>query len=145
MSVKTILLVEDNVSDIDLAKRALEKVDVNCDLVVAENGREALDYLFGEGSFRGRDLNQKPNIVIMDIKLPGMDGIETLRQIRENPVTQYQPVIMLSSSNAVQDISRCYELHVNGYVIKPIDFHEFADVIKSLCLFWLTFNQLPPN
>jgi len=141
--MKTILLVEDNPSDIDLAKRALEKAGLTNDMVVAENGREALDYLFGTGAYFGRDTNQKPAVVIMDIKLPGVNGIEILKQIRNNPLSQYQPVVMLTSSNAEQDILRCYDLHVNGYIVKPIDFDEFVEVIQCLGLFWLSMNRRP--
>ena len=141
--MKTILLVEDNPSDIDLAKLALKKAGLEINLVVAENGHEALDYLFGLGNYKGRDTNQRPAVVITDIKLPGMDGIEILRQIRKNQLTQYQPVVMLTSSNADQDISRCYELYVNGYIVKPIDFNDFVDAIQCLGLFWLSLNQLP--
>lgn len=143
MSVKTILLVEDNPSDIDLAKRALEKAGFAAELIVAENGREALDYLFGLGNYTGRDTKQRPAVVITDIKLPGMDGIEILRQIRNNPLTQYQPVVMLTSSNANQDILSCYELNVNGYIVKPIDFNDFVAAIQCIGLFWLSLNQLP--
>jgi two-component system, response regulator len=142
--LKTILLVEDNPSDIDLAKRALSKTGFINDLVIAENGQEALDYLFGTGDYFGRDTSQKPAVVIMDIKMTGVDGIEILRRIRNNPLSQYQPVVMLTSSNADRDIQRCYELNVNGYIKKPIDFNEFVEAIQCLGTFWLTLNILPP-
>lgn len=141
--MRTILLIEDNLSDIDLAKRAFEKAGFANDLVVVDNGPEALDYLFGTGKYSGRLYDQKPAVVVMDIKLPGVDGFDILRQIRSNPLTQYQPVVMLTSSNAEQDILKCYELHVNGYIIKPIDFNEFVEVVHCLDHFWLSMNQLP--
>ena len=144
MSAKTILLVEDNPSDIDLTKRALEKAHIMNDLVVAENGEEALDYLFGTGRFADRNIRQLPAMVLMDIKLPGLNGIEVLKCIRENPITHRQPVIILTSSKEENDIKSSYNLGVNSYIHKPVDFYQFAEVIQHLGQYWLALNEVPP-
>ena len=144
MSAKTILLVEDNPSDIDLTKRALEKAHIMNDLVVAENGEEALDYLFGTGRFADRNIRQLPAMVLMDIKLPGLNGIEVLKCIRENPITHRQPVIILTSSKEENDIKSSYNLGVNSYIHKPVDFYRFAEVIQHLGQYWLALNETPP-
>jgi len=144
MSSKTILLVEDNPSDINLTKRALQKARIMNELVVAEDGEEAIDYLFGEGKFAGRDIRQAPAIVLLDIKLPGIDGLEVLRRIRENPVIHRQPVVILTSSKEEQDVVTSYDLGVNSYIRKPVDFYQFAEAIQNLGLYWLVLNETPP-
>jgi two-component system, response regulator len=144
MSTKTILLVEDNPSDINLTKRALEKAHIMNDLVVTEDGEEALDYLFGTGKFNGRNIREMPALVLLDIKLPGIDGLEVLKCIRENPQTRRQPVVVLTSSKEEQDVLTSYDLGVNSYIRKPVDFYQFAEAIQSLGLYWLVLNEIPP-
>jgi two-component system response regulator len=144
MSSKTILLVEDNPSDIDLTKRALEKAHIMNELVVAEDGQEALDYLFGTGHFADRGPQKLPALVLLDLKLPGIDGLEVLKQVRENPITHRQPVVILTSSKEEFDISSSYDLGVNSYIRKPVDFFQFAEAIQHLGLYWLVMNETPP-
>jgi len=145
MSPKTILLVEDNPSDVGLAQRAFENSRIKNHLVVAQDGEEALDYLFGIGKYTGRDPRQQPALVLLDIKLPGLDGIEVLKHIRANPITQRQPVVMLSSSKEVNDIASSYALGVNSYLHKPVDFNQFTDAIQQIGLYWLVLNEVPPK
>ena len=144
MNAKTILLVEDNPSDIDLTKRAMGKAHIMNELVVAEDGEEALDYLFGSGPFAGRDPRQLPAVVLLDLKLPGIDGLEVLKRIRETPQTRRQPVVILTSSQEEQDVAASYDLGVNSYIRKPVDFCQFAEAIQHLGLYWLVLNELPP-
>ena len=141
---KTILLVEDNPSDIDLTKRAFEKEHINNNVVVAEDGQEALDYLFATGKYAGRDVNDLPVLVLLDLKLPKIDGLEVLRQIRANELTHRLLVIILTSSKEDQDLAISYDLGVNSYIRKPVDFHQFAEAIKLLGLYWLVINEPPP-
>jgi len=144
MNSAPILLVEDNPSDIELTKRALEKVHVQNKLIVAENGKEALDYLFGAGIYEGRDVSQMPSVVLLDLKLPGIDGLEVLRRIREKASTHRQPVIILTSSNEDSDLKTGYDLGANSYIRKPVDFSEFTETIAHLAQYWLGFNESPP-
>ncbi len=144
MNSAPILLVEDNPSDIELTRRALEKNQVRNQLIVAEDGKQALDYLFGAGNYSGRDINQLPAIVLLDLKLPGIDGLEVLRRIRGQSVTHRQPVIILTSSNEDSDLQTGYDLGVNSYIRKPVDFSEFSQTISHLINYWLEYNQTPP-
>ena len=141
---KTILLVEDNPSDIDLTKRAFGREHINNEIVVAEDGQEALDYLFATGKYAGRDSNDQPVLVLLDLKLPKIEGLEVLRQIRANPLTHRQLVIILTSSKEEQDLATSYDLGVNSYIRKPVDFNQFAEAIKMLGLYWLVINEPPP-
>jgi two-component system response regulator len=145
MSTKTILLVEDNPSDIGLTKRALSKGHILNELVVAEDGQEALDYLFGTGSRATGDPPPLPNLILLDLKLPKVDGHEVLRQIRGNSRTKRLPVVILTSSKAQQDILASYDLGANSYIQKPVDFLQFAEAIKNLGLYWLVLNEPPPE
>lgn len=144
MNAKTILLVEDNPSDIALTKRALEKARILNEMVAAEDGEEALDYLFGTGRYAGRDTRQQPALVLLDIKLPGIDGLEVLKRIRENTLTRRLPVVALTSSKEEQDVAASYDLWVNSYIRKPVDFYQFADAVQHLGLYWLVLNETPP-
>lgn len=144
MSEKAILLIEDNQSDIDLTKRAFLKAHIMNELVVAENGEEALDYLFGQGAYAGRDPRLMPALVLVDLKLPGVDGIEVIRQVREHPVTRWQPLVVLSSSGEEADIAECYDSGANSYIRKPVDFLRFVDAIQQVGQYWLTWNEMPP-
>jgi CheY-like chemotaxis protein len=145
MNLNPILLVEDNPSDIELTRRAVAKSRIMNTLVVAEDGQEALDYLFGMGSFAGRDPSRLPAVVLLDIKLPGIDGIEVLRRIRANPATHRQPVVILTSSKEELDIASSYDLGVNSYIRKPVDFHQFVEAIQHMSLYWLILNEPPPD
>ena len=140
MSAKTILLVEDNPSDVALTRRALEKSHVKNELVVVEDGKEALDYLLGAG--RGdADL---PALVLLDLKLPRVDGLEVLRRIRADERTRRLPVVILTSSNEAKDVAAGYDRGGNSYICKPVDFEQFAKAIQHLGLYWLVLNEPPP-
>ena len=141
---KTILLVEDNPSDVELTKRAFAKEHLNIDIVVAEDGREALDYMFAAGKFAGRNVNDLPVLVLLDLKLPMIDGHEVLRQIRADERTHRQLVIILTSSKEDHDLAVSYDLGVNSYIRKPVDFRQFAEAIRILGLYWLVINEPPP-
>ncbi len=140
----TILLVEDNPSDDELTKRAFAKEHLNNDIVVAEDGREALDYMFATGKFAGRNVNDLPVLVLLDLKLPMIDGHEVLRQIRADERTHRQLVIILTSSKEDHDLAVSYDLGVNSYIRKPVDFRQFAEAIRILGLYWLVINEPPP-
>ena len=144
MNPKIILLVEDNPSDIALTRRALAKSHVANELMVAEDGQEALDYLFGTGAYIGRDVTQLPAVVLLDLKLPRVEGLEVLRRIRTETLTRRMPVVILTSSKEEQDLAASYDLGVNSYIRKPVDFAQFADAIRQLGLYWLVVNEPPP-
>ena len=144
MSNNVILLVEDNPSDIGLTKRALVKNGIRNDLVVAEDGQEALDYLFCAGAYSGRDVTALPLLVLLDLNLPRVDGLEVLRRIRTDDRTSRLPVVILTSSREEEDIAASYDVGANSYIRKPVDFHQFADVIKGVGLYWLVINEPPP-
>jgi two-component system response regulator len=143
MNSKVILLIEDNPSDIGLTERALAKNNINNKLVVAQDGQEGLDYLFSQGSYGGNGETALPVLVLLDLKLPKLDGLEVLRQVRANPRTHRIPVVILTSSREEQDIAAGYDLGVNSYIRKPVDFHQFAEVIRQLGLYWLVINEGP--
>lgn len=144
MENKTILLVEDNLDDVDLTLHALKKNNIKNDVKVVNDGAEALDFLFGTGKYSGRDLNLMPAIILLDLKLPKMDGLEVLRKIRANERTKLLPVVILTSSKEEQDIVNGYSFGVNSYVRKPVDFNQFADAVSHLGLYWLLLNEIPP-
>jgi two-component system response regulator len=145
MSSKVILLVEDNPSDIDLTKRAFARAHILNELVVVQDGQMALDYLFGEGAYAGRDIAEMPALILLDLKLPIVDGLEVLRRIRENDHTRWLPVVILTSSRVEQDMAVSYDLGVNSYIRKPVDFHQFSEAVKILGLYWLVINEQPPQ
>ena len=145
MTDKVILLVEDNPSDIGLTQRAFQKNGISNKLVIAEDGQEALDYLFGTGAHAGRNMDEMPMVILLDLKLPRIDGFEVLRRLRADSSTRRIPVVILTSSSEEQDIAASYDLGTNSYIRKPVDFHQFADVIKQLGMYWLVTNQPPPN
>ncbi|MBA56513.1 MAG: two-component system response regulator [Pseudomonadales bacterium] len=143
MSNMTILLVEDNPDDELLALRALKKSDVPNEVVVTRDGQEALDYIFGEGKFDGRDIRVLPKVVFLDLKLPKLNGLEVLRKIREDERTKGLPVVLLTSSDEVQDMKAGYDIGVNSYINKPVDFDEFVSQVKLLGQYWLGVNRVP--
>lgn len=143
MNSKIILLVEDNLSDIALTKRALQKTHIANELVVAEDGQEALDFLFGTGAQQGRDISLQPTLTLLDLKLPRVPGLEVLRRIRSEPATRRLPVVILTSSNEEQDLATSYDLGVNSYIRKPVDFVQFAQAVGQLGLYWLLLNEAP--
>jgi CheY-like chemotaxis protein len=145
MNPKNILLVEDNPSDVGLTKGALGKSHVANELVVAEDGQEALDYLFGERTYAGRDVTQLPALVLLDLKLPKVDGLEVLQRIRADQQTRRLPVVVLTSSKEEQDLATSYDLGVNSYIRKPIDFAQFVQAVQQLGLYWLVLNEPPPK
>ena len=144
MNHKIILLVEDNPSDIGLTQRALAKSHIANEMVVVEDGQEALDYLFGGGQYTGRDLNELPALVLLDLKLPRVAGLEVLRQIRAHERTSRIPVVILTTSQEQEDIAQSYDLHANSYIRKPVDFTKFVQAIQHMGLYWLVLNEPPP-
>ena len=144
METKVILLVEDNPDDEALTLRSLSKSKILNNVVVARDGVEALDYLFGTGPYEGRDKRILPQLVLLDLKLPKIDGLEVLKRIRSDPLTKFLPVVILTSSDEERDLVESYELGANSYVCKPVDFNQFADAVRQLELYWLVLNQSPP-
>jgi two-component system response regulator len=140
----TIMLVEDNPNDEELTLRALKKNNIKNEIVVCRDGVEALDYLFGTGSYAGRDLTVMPGVILLDLKLPKVDGIEVLRQLRANERTRLLPVVILTSSSEDQDRIKTYDLGANSYVSKPVNFTEFIEAVRQLGLYWLIINNPPP-
>jgi two-component system response regulator len=141
----TILFVEDNPDDVVLTLRAFERNKIANEVVVVSDGAVALDYLFGTGTYEGRDPADTPVLVLLDLKLPKVDGHEVLRRIREHEATRLLPVVILTSSKENSDLVRCYSLGANGYVRKPIDSAEFMDVVRRLGVYWLLVNEAPPK
>jgi two-component system, response regulator len=138
-----ILLVEDNASDAELTIRALKKVNLANKLVHVKNGAEALDFVFARGNFSDRSISDLPKLILLDIKMPKVDGIEVLRQIKGNETTKFIPVVIMTSSMEEQDIISSYKLGVNSYVVKPVEFENFAKAVTELGLYWLLMNQAP--
>lgn len=145
MDDKIILLVEDNPDDELLTLRALGKSNILNKVVVARNGAEALDYLFATGAYADRDVNVQPTVVLLDLKLPKVDGLEVLRRIRADERTELLPVVILTSSKEEQDLIASYSLGANSYVRKPVDFDQFAQAVRQLGLYWLLLNEVPPR
>jgi two-component system response regulator len=139
----TILLVEDNRDDVELTIRALTEAKITNLVVVARNGVEALDYLFGTGTHAGRDVTEQPVVVLLDIKLPLLNGIDVLKRMREDERTRRTPVVMLTSSKEQGDVAQTYELGANSYVRKPVDFESFVTATRQLGLYWTVLNEPP--
>lgn len=145
MDESVILLVEDNPDDIALTKRAFKKSNLKNTLVVASDGVEALDYIFARGAYAERDINNQPVLILLDLKLPKLDGLEVLEILRSDPRTEFIPVVVLTSSNEQEDLVRSYRLRANSYVRKPVDFSEFVEAVQHLGLYWLVLNESPQN
>jgi two-component system, response regulator len=141
---KIILLVEDNADDEKLTLRALKKNNIRNEVVVARDGAEALDFLFGTGAYAGRSLEVMPQIILLDLKLPKLSGLEVLRRLRTDDRTKLLPVVVLTSSNEEQDRITSYGLGANSYVRKPVDFNQFSEAARQLGLYWLILNEPPP-
>lgn len=139
-----ILLVEDNASDEELTLRALRKSNIGNKVVVTRDGSAALDYLFARGAYAGRDTKDLPQIVLLDLNLPKMGGIEVLRAIRADERTKLLPVVILTSSKEDRDLVGSYESGANSYIVKPVDFTQFAEAVRQLGMYWLVLNQQPP-
>jgi two-component system, response regulator len=145
MRNKIILLVEDNPDDELLALRALKKNNLINEIVVAHDGVEALDYLFGAGAYAGRDTDVMPQLILLDLKLPRIDGLEVLRSLRADGRTRLLPVVILTSSREQQDMLDGYGLGANSYVRKPVNFEQFVWAVEQLKLYWLSLNEAPPR
>lgn len=144
MEAKSILLVEDNPDDVELTLRALTKNNILNDVIVVRDGAEAIEYLFARGAYADRDPNNVPTVILLDLKLPKVDGLEVLRQVRAAEHTRLVPVVILTSSLEEQDRLRSYSLGANSYVQKPVDFNRFTEAARQLGLYWLVLNESPP-
>lgn len=144
MPKKVILLVEDNPDDVDLTLRAFKKNNILNEIVVARDGAEALDFLSGAGKFSGRDLDDVPQVILLDLKLPKVDGLEILRRIRADERTRLCPVVILTSSKEELDLLNGYKSGANSYIRKPVDFNQFSEAVRQLGLYWLVLNEMPP-
>jgi two-component system, response regulator len=140
-----ILLVEDNPNDVELALHALKKNKLGNRVQVTRDGEEALDYIFCRGAYAARDINHVPKLILLDLKLPKVDGIEVLRQIKGNDVTKTIPVVVLTTSREERDIIETYRLGVNSYILKPVDFDQFVESVRQIGFYWMLFNQLPKH
>lgn len=143
MQQKTLLLVEDNPDDEVLTLRALRKYKLANEIVVARDGQEALDFFFGQGKYNGRDTRVLPQVILLDLKLPKVDGLQVLERLRAEPKTRHVPVVVLTSSDDEQDMIRSYDLGANSYVRKPVDFEQFLEAARQLGLYWLVLNEVP--
>jgi two-component system response regulator len=142
---RIILLVEDNPDDEALTLRALKKNNILNEVIVARDGIEALDYLFANGAYTGRDVSDSPQVILLDLKLPKVDGLEVLRQLRADERTRLFPVVILTTSNEDRDILSSYEIGANSYIRKPVDFEQFMEAVRQLGLYWLVLNMAPPR
>lgn len=144
MRTSTILLVEDNPDDEMLALRAFKKNNITNEVNVARDGVEALDFLFGRGANQGRDLTQQPSLILLDLKLPKMDGLEVLKALRANEHTRLIPVVVMTTSKEEDDLVRSYSYGANSYIRKPVDFNQFIDAVRQVGLYWLVLNEPLP-
>ena len=138
-----IVLIEDNPFEAELAIRSLKKYNLANNVLHIDDGAEALDFIYERGKYEGQDLSRKPKLILLDIKLPKIDGIEILRQLKANEKTRTVPVVMLTSSQENQDIKKCYELGANSYIVKPVDFDYFAKAVADLGMYWMLLNNPP--
>lgn len=145
MANKSIMLVEDNPDDEALTLRALKRNNIRNEVVIARDGVEALDYLFGTGTYAQRDISVKPVVILLDLKLPKVDGLEVLRRLRADERTRCIPVVVLTSSKEEQDLINSYSFGCNSYIRKPVDFVQFVEAVRQLGLYWLVLNEPPPQ
>lgn len=145
MEKRTILLVEDNPDDVELTLRALKKYHIINEVVIARDGVEALDYLLGTGAYAGRDTSVMPSVILLDLKLPKIDGLEVLHRLRADERTKLLPVVIVTSSKEEQDLVNSYKLGANSYVRKPVDFVQFSEAVRQLGIYWLLLNEPPPS
>jgi two-component system, response regulator len=145
MMRRIILLVEDNTDDEALTLRAFKKANIANDVVVVRDGQEALDYLFAAGQYAGRDVTDLPAVILLDLKLPKIDGLEVLRRLRRDERTKLAPVVILTSSREERDVISGYSLGANSYIRKPVDFEQFIDAVRQLGLYWLLLNEPVPH
>jgi len=138
-----ILLVEDNPNDVELTLHALKKNNIVNRIEIVRDGAEALDYLFATGIYAGRDINHPPKVILLDLKLPKIDGMEVLRRIKADPRTQPIPVVVLTSSREESDLVKSYHLGVNSYIRKPVDFEQFTEAVRTIGMYWLLLNEPP--
>ena len=143
MKNKIILLAEDNPDDVTLTLRALKKSKIMNEVVVAQDGVEALDYLFGTGKYAGRDTRVLPQVMLLDLKMPRMDGLEVLQRVRSDERTRLLPVVVLTTSSEDKDRVESYKLGANSYIRKPVNFEQFVDAVQKLGLYWLVLNEAP--
>ncbi len=143
MLAKKIILIEDNKSDIDLTLRAFKKANIHNPIVILEDGKDALDYIFCQEKYADNDSIEEPELILLDLKLPIIDGIQVLKEIRNNEKTRHYIVIILTSSKEESDLITSYNLGVNSYIRKPVDFTEFVDVIKQIGIYWILLNESP--
>ena len=143
MKMKTILLIEDNPDDEALTLRAMKKNNIVNDIVVARDGAKALDYLFGLGEYAGRNVSDTPQVILLDLNLPKIGGLDVLKKIRSDPRTNLLPVVILTSSKEEKDLVESYKLGANSYIRKPVDFIQFSEAIRQLGLYWLVLNEVP--
>lgn len=143
MTVPDILLVEDNPNDAELALYALRKYNISRRVDVVRDGAEALEYVFATGSYADRKVDETPRVIFLDLKLPKINGLEVLHRIKSDPRTQTVPIVILTSSREESDILKSYQLGVNSYIVKPIDFEQFTEAIRQLGIYWLFHNQIP--
>jgi len=140
-----ILLVEDNPDDIDMTLRALRKANIVNHIKIARDGQEALEFIFGEDTQAAHNLDEVPKLILLDLKLPRIDGFEVLKRIKGNPRTKRVPIVVLTSSREQQDVVETYQLGVNSYIVKPVNFESFVDAVGKLGMYWLLLNQPPPK
>ena len=137
-----IVLIEDNQYDVELIMRALDKINLSNNVLVLEDGEKALDYFFSRGIYKNRETSVDPKLILLDLKLPKLDGLEVLSEIKSNNKTKSIPVVVLTSSNEEKDIVESYNLGVNSYIVKPVDFNKFIDTVKQIGMYWFTLNEI---